>query len=79
MAMSTGGGGPDLRESATLRDYAAFRAIVAEGALLPLGMPMFDDLEEAELRGTWEFLRQQARAAVKQPGRVVPPELPSTP
>ena len=79
MAMSTGGGGPDLRESASLRDYAAFRAIVAEGALLPLGMPMFDDLEEAELRGTWEFLRQQARAAVKQPGRAVPPELPSTP
>lgn len=62
-AISNGASAPDLRTSALLADYRAFRAVVAEGALLPAGMPMFDDFSERDLRGVWEYLRQQARAA----------------
>ena len=61
---SSGAGGPDLRESPVINDYPAFRAIVAEGALLANGMPLFDDLSEQELRGLYDYIRQQARLAV---------------
>ena len=44
-------------------DYASFRAVVADGAALPLGMPMFNDLSESELRDVHAYLRQQAAAA----------------
>jgi quinohemoprotein ethanol dehydrogenase len=63
MGQSAGGAGPDLRESAILNDYRVFRSIVAEGALLSAGMPMFDDLGEQEIRGIFDFLRQQTRVA----------------
>ena len=62
-ATSNGAAGPDLRESPLLTDYRAFRAVVAEGALLPQSMPMFDDLTEREIRGLFEYLRQQIRVA----------------
>jgi quinohemoprotein ethanol dehydrogenase len=61
--VSNGAGGPDLRESKLTMDYASFRAIVADGAALPLGMPMFNDLSESELRDVHAYLRQQTRAA----------------
>ena len=62
-AKSNGAAGPDLRESALMADYAAFRAVVAEGALLPRSMPMFDDLTEKEVRAVFEYIRQQIRLA----------------
>ena len=62
--VSNGATAPDLRESALATDYKAFRAVVADGALLPNGMPMFSDFSEAELHAVHEYIRQQARAAV---------------
>ncbi len=65
-AVSNGAGGPDLRASSLTMDYRAFRAVVADGALLPLGMPMFNDLSETELRDLHAYLRlttHQARQA----------------
>jgi quinohemoprotein ethanol dehydrogenase len=60
---SNGAAGPDLRESPLMTDYRAFRAVVVEGALLPNSMPMFDDLTEREVRGVFEYIRQQIRFA----------------
>ncbi|MCP5185532.1 MAG: PQQ-dependent dehydrogenase, methanol/ethanol family [Pseudomonadales bacterium] len=62
-AHSVGAAAPDLRESAFITDYAAFRGVVADGNLLPRGMPMFDDLSEREIRAVFEYVRQQARLA----------------
>jgi len=62
-ATSNGAAGPDLRESPLMTDYRAFRAVVAEGALLQNSMPMFDDLTEREVRGVYEYIRQQIRLA----------------
>jgi quinohemoprotein ethanol dehydrogenase len=62
-AVSNGAGGPDLRASAAAMDWATFRSVVADGALLPAGMPMFNDLNEAELRDLHAYLRQQAGLA----------------
>ena len=61
--ISNGAAGPDLRESAMMTNYRAFRATVVEGALLPQSMPMFDDLTEREVRALFEFIRQQIRLA----------------
>jgi quinohemoprotein ethanol dehydrogenase len=71
-AVSNGAGGPDLRESKLTMDYASFRAIVADGAALPLGMPMFSDLSESELRDVHAYLRQQTRAAATRTGEKNP-------
>ncbi len=60
-AVSNGAAGPDLRESAYLTDYRAFRAVVVEGLLLERSMPMFDDLTETEVRAVFEYVRQQTR------------------
>jgi quinohemoprotein ethanol dehydrogenase len=61
--ISNGAAGPDLRESPLMTDYRAFRAVVVEGSMLPLSMPMFDDLTEREVRGLFEYIRQQIRVA----------------
>ena len=63
IAHSVGAAAPDLRESAFITDYAAFRGVVADGNLLPRGMPMFDDLSEREIRAVFEYVRKQARLA----------------
>jgi quinohemoprotein ethanol dehydrogenase len=62
-AFSIGAAAPDLRASRYLNDYRGFRAVVVEGALLPMSMPMFDDLTEGEVRALYEYVRQQARLA----------------
>jgi len=61
--VSTGAAGPDLRESAMLASYPAFRAVVAEGALLHKSMPVFDDLSETEVQAVFEYVRSEARKA----------------
>ena len=60
-AVSNGAAGPDLRESAYMTDYRAFRAVVVEGTLLQKSMPMFDDLTETEVQAVFEYVRQQTR------------------
>jgi quinohemoprotein ethanol dehydrogenase len=67
-AVANGAAAPDLRTSPLTSDFAGFRAVVAEGALLPNGMPMFDDLSERELHGIFEYIRSRARnAAHREP------------
>ena len=60
---SAGSGAPDLRESFANTDYSYFRAVVADGVLLPNGMPQFKDLDEDELMAVHEYMRQQTRLA----------------
>ena len=60
---SAGSGAPDLRESVANSDFSYFKAVVADGALLPNGMPQFKDLKESELLAVYEYMRQQTRAA----------------
>ena len=60
---SVGAAAPDLRESAFVQDYSAFRSVIVEGALLSRGMPMFDDLTENEVRSVFEYIKQQTRLA----------------
>ncbi len=62
-AVGTGAAGPDLRESGLLLNYPAFRAVVAEGALLHKSMPVFDDLSEKELKDVFEYVRSEAALA----------------
>ena len=61
--VSNGAAAPELRESALMTNYRAFRAVIVEGTLLPQSMPMFDDLTEREVRGLYEYIRQQIRLA----------------
>ncbi len=62
--VSNGMAAPDLRESPVAANYRAFRSVVAEGAQLPNGMPMFSDLTERELRDVFEYVRAETRKAV---------------
>lgn len=56
-----GGNAPDLRYSPVPSDASTFAAIVRDGALLPLGMPRFNDLTDAELLDLRQYLRSRAR------------------
>lgn len=44
-----GGNGPDLRGSAIARDAEAFRHLLRSGALAARGMPLYDELSDAEI------------------------------
>jgi len=55
---------PDLRESQLALSWEAFRAVVHEGALAPLGMPQFQEISDEELRSIYMYIRQEARQTV---------------
>ncbi len=55
---------PDLRESRIPLSFAAFRTVVHDGALRPLGMPSFEDLSDDQLRQIAAFVRSRAREAL---------------
>jgi quinohemoprotein ethanol dehydrogenase len=59
-AVVAGGAAPDLRASPIPLHADAFNAIVRGGALQARGMPMFDELTDAELDGIRNYIRQQA-------------------
>ena len=69
---SAGSGAPDLRESLANSNYSYFKAVVADGALLPNGMPQFTDLEENEVLAIYEYMRQQTRAAFNDSRLMLP-------
>ncbi len=69
---SAGSGAPDLRESLANSNYSYFKAVVADGALLPNGMPQFTDLEESEVLAIYEYMRQQTRAALNDSRLMLP-------
>jgi quinohemoprotein ethanol dehydrogenase len=56
----------DLRESALAATPEGFKAVVQDGALVALGMPKFEDLNEQNMRALYVYVRQQAREAVHQ-------------
>ena len=60
---STGSAGPDLRESPMVNNFAAFKAVVKDGALLPKSMPRFDDVTDDEVEALFHYVRQQTQIA----------------
>jgi quinohemoprotein ethanol dehydrogenase len=61
LAAVAGGFAPDLRASTVPLEPAAFDAVVRKGALLEKGMPVFDELSDAELEGLRHYFRARAR------------------
>ncbi len=62
--LGTGGTAPDLRESAIALNFDSFWSVVHKGALLPRGMPKFDDLTEQEAKQIQAYIRAGAREAL---------------
>ena len=54
------GQAPDLRTSAAILMADSFAAIVRDGALVPRGMPRFEELTERELADLREYIRSGA-------------------
>lgn len=54
------GGAPDLRASAVPLDARAFAAIVRDGALVPRGMPRYEEFTDAQLGDLRHYIRTQA-------------------
>ena len=54
------GHGPDLRASAVLTDAGAFASIVQGGALVPAGMPRYEELTDEQLEAMRHYLRGRA-------------------
>lgn len=59
--MVSGGAAPDLRKSAIPMDTNAFTSVVRDGALMPRGMPRFDEFTDEDLDGIRQYIRQRAR------------------
>ena len=56
-----GGIAPDLRASNMALHRQSFRAVVKDGALERRGMPVYEDLSDAEVEALYLFIRQRAR------------------
>jgi len=54
----------DLRESSVALSWDSFNSVVHGGALMPLGMPRFDNLSDQDVRALYMYARQQARVAL---------------
>jgi quinohemoprotein ethanol dehydrogenase len=53
----------DLRESELASTWEGFKLVVLGGAMSALGMPIFDDLSDEDLRAIFMYIRQGARAS----------------
>jgi quinohemoprotein ethanol dehydrogenase len=62
--VSAGAPAPDLRESHLALDPGAFSKVIHDGALLPEGMPLFDDLSETQVNQLYIYVRAKAREAM---------------
>ena len=54
------GSAPDLRASTIPSDANAFNEVVRNGALVPAGMPQFEELSDQEIKGLREYIRSEA-------------------
>lgn len=63
------GSSPNLRTSPVILDAATFRAVVKEGALMPAGMPMFPELDDATLEAIRHYLRLRAQQYAAEKGQ----------
>ncbi|MBH1998761.1 MAG: PQQ-dependent dehydrogenase, methanol/ethanol family [Sphingomonadaceae bacterium] len=52
------GNAPDLRASPVPLDPATFATVVRDGALVPNGMPRFEEFDDAELAGLRQYIRR---------------------
>ena len=66
----SGGYAPDLRASPLFASKTALKAVVQQGAKMPLGMPRFTDLTDDDVDAIETFVRhraaEDAAAAAKQ-------------
>lgn len=51
---------PDLRESLLSSDLDAFSALLRNGPMAQRGMPLYDDLTEADIEGLYHYVRHGA-------------------
>jgi quinohemoprotein ethanol dehydrogenase len=63
VAVVGGGHAPDLRASGVPVTAEAFKTIVQGGALVPNGMPRFEELSDAGLDDLRQYIRATARTA----------------
>jgi quinohemoprotein ethanol dehydrogenase len=56
-----GGAAPDLRKSEIPLSLEAFTDVVRDGALMPNGMPQFEEFTPAQLENMQHYIRQRAR------------------
>ena len=64
-----GGSAPDLRTSAIIVEAGSFRQVLHEGALLPAGMPRFEELSDSQLEDMRQYLRSRASNLHRQSGK----------
>jgi quinohemoprotein ethanol dehydrogenase len=57
------GNAPDLRGSAAPQDIRVLSAIVREGALIPRGMPRFEELTDSQIADLSHYLRAETALA----------------
>lgn len=57
----SGGGTPDLRASKIVLDLRAMSQVVRKGALVPRGMPQFEEYTENDVLAIQHFVRSKAR------------------
>jgi quinohemoprotein ethanol dehydrogenase len=62
--LMSGGTAPDLRKSAIPLSNDAVTAVLHDGALVPRGMPRYEELAPAQIEGLQHYIRQQARVAL---------------
>jgi len=55
-----------LRASAVPLNWEAFRSVVHDGALVPNGMPRFQDLDDQTLQDIRQYIRAKAHEKNKQ-------------
>jgi quinohemoprotein ethanol dehydrogenase len=60
-----GGHAPDLRSSPVPLTEESFSSIVRDGALMPKGMPRFEELADGERSDLRQYIRSEAQAASK--------------
>ncbi|WP_202842590.1 PQQ-dependent dehydrogenase, methanol/ethanol family [Luteimonas saliphila] len=60
----SGGAAPDLRRGGTALNAEALGAVLQQGALVPRGMPQFEEMPDSEVEGLVHYIRREARAAI---------------
>jgi quinohemoprotein ethanol dehydrogenase len=61
---ATGAPAPDLRESAVALNLDSLSAVLKSGALLPQGMPRFQNLTDEQIGQLYVYIRARAREAL---------------
>ena len=61
VGVAAAGHAPDLRASAAVLEPAAFATVVRDGALVPNGMPQFDEFTDEDLAALRQYVRDAAR------------------